>query len=526
VRSPPPVPPLRPDIRPKKLTTTAGPRLVAEDPVQRVRVPIDELTLEIMECLADGPMTQDDLAAELGAPRVELQRRVRLLNRQLLLETPRAATMITLAESAPAHETSPPQGLPLRYPRELRHGCVACGACCHGTDVGPLRAEDVDKIMAIDWSPHLPADVSRDDWITEVHAGTIVPGASGTVRLTGHRHGRCVFLGPDKLCVIHKVAGMAQKPTICQQFPYTFTRTPDGIDVSFSMECRAWWTAKQAGAPVERDEATIRALLANGAPVLVLPVPVPVMEGLALDREGWEAIRAASLAAIDAAADLPALVQAVVAPARAAIERIMAGFQPSEVFAERAAWGIPDAAPVDQIERFFAAVRRLADQLREGLAQIADGMRGRGRPEEADRLRRLGWATEALLEGRRADDLLRFPHEHEIWQDMCRAAFQAHEPARRGGLVQGLATLALRLMSGHLLSGLLAQAGMRGRTSEQDATDAMVLVTKSWRGTALHRLLHSAREDLADVAFWNAEVLSAGAAPGAVPRWAEGSIAS
>ncbi|MCC6620870.1 MAG: YkgJ family cysteine cluster protein [Deltaproteobacteria bacterium] len=523
MRSPPPVPPLRPDVRPRKIQTAAGPRLVVDDPAQKIRVPIDELTLEVMECLAEGAMEQDDLAAELGAPRVELQRRVRILARSLLLETPRAAAMLELARAAD-HDPSPaiaPEAAPLRFAADLRHGCVACGACCHGTDVGPLSDDDVARVMAIDWAPHLPADVRREDWLVEVPASAIKAGAPEMpVRLMGHRHGRCVFLGADKLCVIHKAHGAATKPTICRQFPYTFTRTPAGIDVSFSMECRAWWTAKQAGRPPEEDEATIRALLAERAPVLALPVPVPVMDGLAWDVAGWEVVRAATLDAIGRAADLPALVRALVEPAKSSIEGVMQGFAPSEVFAERAAWGIPDPDPSDQSARFFAVVARLAQALAEGLAQIAAGMKARARYEEADRVQRLAWATAALLEGRRADDALRFAHEHEIWQDMCRAAFQAHEPVRRGGLVQGIATLVLRLASGHLLSGLLASTALRGRTSEQDATDAMVLVTKMWRGTAFERLLQAVRHDLADVFFWNAGVLAYGGAPAPVPTWA------
>jgi len=523
VRSPPPVPPLRPDVRPKQIQTAQGPRLVVDDPAQRVRVPIDELTLEVMECLAEGPMEQDDLAAELGAPRLELQRRVRLLARQLLLETPRAQAMLELAR---AHVDDAPTGpvpadVPLTFSAGLRHGCVACGACCHGTDVGPLTDDDVARVAAIDWAPHLPPDVRREDWIVEVPQSVIKPGASDApVRLMGHRHGRCVFLGADKLCVIHKVHGASTKPTICRQFPYTFTRTPRGVDVSFSMECRAWWTAKQAGRPPEEDEAQIRALLAERAPVLVLPVPVPVMDGLAFDLPGWESVRGASLDGVERAADLPALLRAIVEPSRRALERVMGGFAASEVFAERVAWGIPEADAVDQSARFFEAVARLRGALAEGLSAIGQGMKDRGRPEEADRVQRLGWGTSALLEGRRADDALRFPHEHEIWQDMCRAAFQAHEPVRRGGLVHGVATLALRLLSGHLLSGLLASVALRGRTSEQDATDAMVLVTKLWRGTAFERLLTAVRHDLADVFFWNAAVLAEGAAPGPIPPWA------
>ncbi|MFO0745676.1 MAG: YkgJ family cysteine cluster protein [Myxococcota bacterium] len=519
------MPPLRDDLKPRKIQTSSGPRMVVDDLARKVRVPIDELTLQIMECLAEGPMSQDDLASELGAPRIELQRRVRVLARQLLLQTPRAAAMVALATTETARPPLVPEvdaaTVALGFSPDLRHGCVACGACCHGTDVGPLKDDDVERVMAIDWTPHLPASVVKADWIREVQ----VPAPGGApgkpIRLMGHTHGRCVFLGSDKLCVIHKVAGPAQKPTICRQFPYTFTRTPAGIDVSFSMECRAWWTAKQNGLPPEQDEAGIRKLLSEGAPVLSLPVPVPVMDGLEWDAASWEAVRAEALGQIAAATDHAALVLAVVNPVRSAIAKVMDGFAASEVFAEREAWAVPAPDAQDQTARFFGTVGRLDQALKKGLQAIADEMDARGEGDQADRTQRLRWATHALFQGRRCDDLVRFPHEHEIWQDMARATFQAHDPVRRGGLVQGTATLALRLLSGHLLSGLLAQAALRGRTSEQDATDAMVLVTKMWRGTAFERLLATVAKDLSEVCLWNAGVLAGREAPRPIPSWAE-----
>ncbi len=76
-------------------------------------------------------------------------------------------------------------------------------------------------------------------------------------------------------------------------------------------------------------------------------------------------------------------------------------------------------------------------------------------------------------------------------------------------------------LSGHLLSGLLGQAALRGRTSEQDATDAMVLVTKMWRGSAFERLLASVQRDLTEVMLWNVDVLTGAAGPRALPAWVE-----
>jgi len=510
MRSPPPVPPLRGDLRPKKI----GNRLAVDDPKRRVRVPIDELTLQIMECLADGPMSQDELAAELGAPRIELQRRVRVLTQQLLLQTPRAAAVLALSREEPGPIDA--ETVALTFDPKLRHACVACGACCHGSDIGPLSDAEVAVIEGHDWAPHIGRPVPAAALVQTV------TGPSGApIRLTGHRDGSCSMLTADKLCAIHKVLGPTKKPLVCQEFPFTFTRTPSGVDVSYSMECRAWWKAKQA-APVGVDDApTVRALLARGAPLLRMPVPVPVTSGLDWAPDAWLALRAEVLAAIDAATDHPALVMAVLGPIRAAVTRSLEGYATSELFATRDAWAVPMVDAVDHSARFFEACARLDGLLDEGLAEIGQGMVRRGRDAESDRVQRLRWATRALLRGRRADDPLRFEHEHELWQDMARAALQAHDPVRRGGLVQGTATLVLRLMTGHLFAGVLATTALRGRISEQDATDALVLVTKMWRGTALELLLGSVAKDLAHVFFWSGDVLAVGAAPRPLPSWAE-----
>lgn len=535
MRSPPPVPPLREDVGVKRLQSPSGPRFVVEDPVRRIRLPIDALTLALVEELAsDAAMTQDQLAEAIGAPRVELQRRVRWLARQSLLETPRAAdqlrvhlagveepgdaagddTLVTATADAAAFD---PATVTLRYPEGLRHGCVACGACCHGTDVGPLKPDDIARVRAIDWTPHLPADVRPDDWMQAV----ALPTAAGeqTITLMGQRHGRCVFLGADKLCVIHKVAGMAQKPTICRQFPYTFTRTGTGIDVSFSMECRKWWTAKQHGRPVAEDEAGIRRLIAEGGPVLALPNPVPLSDGLDATADEWLAIRESMVANLFGVQTISGLVGAVVDPVREAVASRMDGYRESEVFAEREAWGVLAAEPEDQVAGFFDRCGALREAIADGIDQIADAEDARGRAAEADRARRFAWAFQALLAGRRADDPLRFEHELELWRDMALAACYAHEPVRRGGLVLGTATLAMRLLVGPLLAGMLAEASLRGRISEQDATDALVLVTKVPRGTAYEQLIARHRKAWVETFFHGAGALACGAAPGAVPDW-------
>ena len=270
------IPPLRDDFRVKR---AGSERFAVEDAALRVRVPVDPLGLAVLQELADGSRGPGALCKAVSAPRIEVFERVALLNRHLLLDTPRANAQVELHAAAASEALWPradSDAAPLATPPDLVHGCVACGACCTGTDVGPIPDEDVARVCELDWTEHLPDGVTPDDWFQHLEDRTGAP-----ITLLGMRNGRCVFLGDNKLCVIHRVAGPQQKPVICRQFPYTFTRTPRGIDVSFSMECRSWWRARQQGSPVSEDEPAIRLLLRQGAPVLDLPMPVPVWDGLA-----------------------------------------------------------------------------------------------------------------------------------------------------------------------------------------------------------------------------------------------------
>jgi Fe-S-cluster containining protein len=499
------VPALRGEIAVKRY----GTRIVLEDAARRVRVPVDVDTVALLQALVEGPRAPADLVAEGLGTAAALHARVALLNRHVLLQTPRALEQLKVASlAAEAWPVARLGEAPLTYPEGLAHGCIACGSCCMGTDIGPLRGEDVAKIREIDWSPHLPADVSPADWLEEHQ----VDGR--TVSLMGRRDNRCVFLGDDKLCIIHKVAGPQQKPTICRQFPYTFTRTPAGVSVSFSMECRSWWQARQRGGPVADDEAAIRALIADGAPLLELPAPVPVWDGLDWDTETWLAVQGEAVAAVRAAGDLAALIDGLLGPCRRRLSEVTARYQASERFAGAAAWGLPPA-PVDPMN-FFEARRVMASRMTTSLSELADRYRDVEDHAEADRVDRVAWALASLLDDRRRGqlaDLGRWPHELEVWRDMVLAGLYAHDPARGGSVVSGLAELALRVVAGHHLSGMLARAALRVRTEQQDVVDSMVLLTKMLRGKQVLASLRRLREPVTSLFFLHSDVFTRGKAP-------------
>lgn len=502
------VPALRDDFRVKR---AGGERFAVEDTALRVRVPIDAMGLAVLQQLADGPRDPAALCKAVGAPRIEVFERVALLNRHLLLDTPRARQQITLHAEA-AGQTLWPQAdaeaAPLETPPDLAHGCVACGACCTGTDVGPIPEEDVARVRELDWSEHLPDDVTPDDWFQHLE-----DRAGNPITLLGMRHGRCVFLGDDKLCVIHSVAGPQQKPVICRQFPYTFTRTPHGIDVSFSMECRSWWQARQRGGPVREDEPAIRLLLRQGAPVLDLPMPVPVWDGLAWDLDTWLAVRDEMIARVRVAEDLSGLVRGLTEPVVARLDATMAGFRESEAFATRHGWGIPEVDAEHVAVNFVETCGVVRETVAAALRELSARYNAVFDQAQTDRVRRLAWVFDHVLSGNRLDDIARFSAETEIWRDMVLASLYGHEPARRVDVLTGTAALALRVIMGHRLAGLLARTALRARTVEQDVVDSMVALTKMLRGTALLALFRRRRRQLVDLFLFNPDVFIQGAAP-------------
>lgn len=69
----------------------------------------------------------------------------------------------------------------------------------------------------------------------------------------------CVFLNPDKLCEIHAELGSAAKPITCQQYPFQFTRTPDGLFIGASFFCTS--IRQNSGRPMMEHSLELLELL-------------------------------------------------------------------------------------------------------------------------------------------------------------------------------------------------------------------------------------------------------------------------
>lgn len=88
----------------------------------------------------------------------------------------------------------------------------------------------------------------------------------------------CVFLGPEQRCSIHAELGAQAKPTTCRQYPFQFTRTPDGMYVGASFFCTA--IRQNHGRPLADHAEDLLELLPE-AVVMDIPDPIP------LDRQRW-----------------------------------------------------------------------------------------------------------------------------------------------------------------------------------------------------------------------------------------------
>jgi len=123
---------------------------------------------------------------------------------------------------------------PYQLAPDARFTCQRCAGCCHGWFVY-LTPEEYDRLANYDWAADSPRLAGRSLFVEQA-----LPGRSTlpVVRLA-QIDGACAFLEPDGLCLIHKVQGMAAKPSPCQQYPFHFARTPDGATATLDFACSA-----------------------------------------------------------------------------------------------------------------------------------------------------------------------------------------------------------------------------------------------------------------------------------------------
>ncbi|HZR99558.1 MAG TPA: hypothetical protein VFE37_12670 [Chloroflexota bacterium] len=137
-------------------------------------------------------------------------------------------------------------------PGDARFSCIQCSESCRRWHVF-LTPDEQQRLMGHDWAAESPR-------LAGVNLFDEVPSPAGrgqrAVRLA-KLGDACVFLEPDKLCLIHKVKGMAAKPGPCQQYPFHLATTPDGVAVSLDFACTA--VLADTGAPLAEQMDDVEA---------------------------------------------------------------------------------------------------------------------------------------------------------------------------------------------------------------------------------------------------------------------------
>jgi len=506
------IPPLREGLEVVELQG----RSFLEDPIRRVRVPLDELGLNICDALQREALTPAELTARVGAGRLDSYERVALLNRHLMLRTTRASDVLALHHSdespLPAFDGT------LTHSAGLRHSCTGCGACCTGTDLGPLSDEDVARIKAVDWSPHLPESVKPEDWIVEVELQ-----GGRVARLLGRRDDRCVFLRDDNKCTIHAVAGASEKPLMCRQFPHLFVREPasPGIHVGFATECRSWHIAREDGATVESSQESLWRILEEKGSAIMLKPPFVVWDGLEWSWESWSEVRQSQLDRVSDAVCFAEVIDGIVEPVQEALLASMSPYEQDELFSTRLGWGIPSppAGPLTgrgALEGFQEGCRVLSVTVGQGMAELADRYESASELAMARRHHALAEAIHHLLSGQAAPPAMTTPEALQIWKDMALAAIDSHEIARGEAILYETARLVFKLVLSHHDCHQGVSDGMRARVDAHDVVDRMVRVTKMLRGALVSALMRRSRREMIALFLFNSSVFVRGRAPRAL----------
>jgi lysine-N-methylase len=111
---------------------------------------------------------------------------------------------------------------------QQRYSCNCCGQGCRSflVPVEPNERDSIEQLQA--WREKLQVG---DLFVKHRAAGSARYG------LAKHHDGRCVFLGDDKLCLIHNLYGLNAKPVACQLYPFVFTPFAGELRVGLRFDC-------------------------------------------------------------------------------------------------------------------------------------------------------------------------------------------------------------------------------------------------------------------------------------------------
>lgn len=182
----------------------------------------------------------------------------------------------------------------IRFLEGTAFACQMTGACCRRFLLGPLTDDDIAKIEAYDFPAESGLPSGRAAW----------EDAGAGIRALRRRDGRCVFLGPDGRCEVHRRLGGDRKPMICRLFPFRPVRAGGAIRVSLSSECSAFERADRPPAGEDALAAEVEGLLREAGRVPAAPARV-LVRGVEMDQADLLARDAGAIRALLDDGDAP-----------------------------------------------------------------------------------------------------------------------------------------------------------------------------------------------------------------------------
>lgn len=128
---------------------------------------------------------------------------------------------------------------------EARFSCASCGRCCSASWAILVPTDKRDEILARPW-----ADVGRDP------TSLFRPTSQGLWALAKQPGStRCVLLGDDGLCELHRHWGADAKPKMCVRFPHLAVPSAEAVWVTANYGCKA--VQEGHGASLESERADL-----------------------------------------------------------------------------------------------------------------------------------------------------------------------------------------------------------------------------------------------------------------------------
>ena len=132
-------------------------------------------------------------------------------------------------KSAKRKKTKQSQKSSFNYYPDQSWTCTGCGKCCTMWDI-PVTLEEKERIEKL----NIPGFDFKNEqfFIPDKHFRHLF--------LIRKRDNKCIFLGDDGLCIIHKLHGEPVKALACRLYPFHILKWEDGSpSVSFRFDCVA-----------------------------------------------------------------------------------------------------------------------------------------------------------------------------------------------------------------------------------------------------------------------------------------------